>query len=95
MGESKSESGFQSGLGLKRCGLGLGLHLGGLGLKCCGFGLWSHGLGLHPGGPGLTLSPGESGENIQNVYMKKKKKCIITTTMCVCVQSLGFQNMTK
>ena len=46
-------------LRLYPCGLrlGLALHLGGLGL-------WSDGLGLrlHPGGPGLTVSPGESSE---------------------------------
>ena len=69
MGESESQSGLESGLGLYPCGLGLGLHLGGLGLKHCGLGLWSDGLGLglglglHPGGLGLTVSPGESGEN--------------------------------
>ena len=68
MGESESESGLESGLGLYPCGLGLGLglHLCGLGLKRCGLGLWSYGLGLglglHPGGLGLTVSPGESGE---------------------------------
>ena len=68
MGESESESGLESGLGLYPCGLGLELklHLCGLGLKRCGLGLWSYGLelglGLHPGGLGLTVSPGESGE---------------------------------
>ena len=71
MGESESESGLESGLGLYPCGLGLGLglHLGGLGLKRCGLGLWSHGLGLglglHPGGLGLTVSPSESGEKFR------------------------------
>ena len=62
MGESESESGLESGLGLYRCRLGL--HLGGLELKHFGLGLWSHGLGLglHPGGLGLTVSPGESGK---------------------------------
>ena len=68
MGESESESGLESGLGLYPCGLGLGLglHLCGLGLKRCGLGLWSYGLGLglglHPAGLGLTVSPGESSE---------------------------------
>ena len=68
MGESESESGLESGLGLYPCGLGLGLelHLCRLGLKRCGPGLWSHGLGLglglHPAGLRLTVSPGESGE---------------------------------
>ena len=66
MGESESESRLESGLGLYPCGLGLRLHLCGLGLKRCGLGLWSYGLGLglglHPAGLRLTVSPGESGE---------------------------------
>ena len=64
MGESESESGLESGLGLYPCGLGL--HLCGLGLNRCELGLWPFGLrlglGLRPGGLGLTVSPGESGE---------------------------------
>ena len=77
MGESESESGLESGLGLYPCGLGLGLglHLCGLGLKRCGLGLWSYGLGLglglHPAGLGLTVSP------VRKVQGKFKLSCAI------------------
>ena len=81
MGESESESGLESGLGLYPCGLGLGLglHLCGLGLKHCGLGLWSYGLGLGLG-RGLiqldsdsTVSPDESGK--KSTRQKKTFMC--------------------
>ena len=68
MGESESEPGLESELGLYHCGLGLGLglHLGGLGLKRCGLKTlvsWIRTWTRTPlGGLGLTVSPGEFGE---------------------------------
>ena len=44
-----------------------------------GLRLWSHGLelGLHPGGPRLTVNPGESGEKYTNTRHIFKLLCAI------------------